>query len=97
MHNDIKNTDLEDLCSAVTNVRISKTHFPRLEPTIHSISPDGQNEPIAIVSIMLLSTTYISSQMPLHVKCGGSTQVIALGQSMFIMNAAGPCSNIEAF
>jgi hypothetical protein len=34
---------------------------------------------------MLFSTTYTSAQVPLHVKFGGSTQVIALGQSMFIV------------
>lgn len=40
---------------------------------------------------MLLSTTYTSAQAPLHAKFGGSTQLIALGQSMLIVgNAAGP-------
>ncbi|QGA19011.1 hypothetical protein EYB26_006696 [Talaromyces marneffei] len=43
------------------------------------------------VAVMLLSTTYTSVEAPLHTKFGGSTQVIALGQSMFIVgNAAGP-------
>lgn len=43
------------------------------------------------VAIMLLSITYTSAQAPLHTKFGGSTQIIALGQSIFIFgNAAGP-------
>ena len=40
---------------------------------------------------MLISTTYTSAEAQLHAKFGGSTQIIALGQSIFIVgNAAGP-------
>jgi hypothetical protein len=43
------------------------------------------------VIILMLSTSYVSATAPLKEKFGGSTQVVALGQSMFIVgNAVGP-------
>lgn len=41
--------------------------------------------------VAMLSTSYISAEIPLQAKFGGSTQVVALGQSLFIAGtAAGP-------
>lgn len=43
------------------------------------------------VFVTLTSTTYVSAEFLVQEKFGGSTQVIALGQSLFIVgNAVGP-------
>lgn len=43
------------------------------------------------VAVTMLSTSYISAETPLQEKFGGSNQVVALGQSLFIVgNAIGP-------
>jgi MFS family permease len=50
--------------------------------------------------VAMLSTSYISAEIPLQAKFGGSTQVVALGQSLFIVGTAvgpvflGPLSDI---
>lgn len=43
------------------------------------------------VFVTLTSTTYVSAETAIQEKFGGSTQVVTLGQSMFIVgNAVGP-------
>jgi MFS family permease len=50
--------------------------------------------------VAMLSTSYISAEIPLQAKFGGSMQVVALGQSLFIVGTAvgpvflGPLSDI---
>jgi hypothetical protein len=50
--------------------------------------------------VAMLSTSYISAEVLLQAKFGGSTQVVALGQSLFIVGTAvgplflGPLSDI---
>jgi MFS family permease len=101
---DLKNEEADDVANAsplgvLGLIETSEEHHP-----IHW--PAWKKWGIAItycllqVAIALLSTSYISAETVMKDKFGGTSQVIALGQSLFIIGTAvgpaflGPLSDI---